>query len=69
MSVSNLGLAATAHTATFNFGGVTGASNGSGNASYTLNGRIASGCIYDRALSQAEIIHNMMVDAPRLWGI
>ena len=69
VSVSNLGLAATAHTATFNFGGVTGASNGSGNASYTLNGRIASGCIYDRALSQAEIIHNMMVDAPRLWGI
>jgi hypothetical protein len=56
------------HSDTFTIGGLNGDSNGSGNAIHTLNGKIASFAVYDRALTPPEIWHNMMVDMPRLVG-
>ena len=60
--------APTAHTQTMTVGALGGASNGSGSAGHTLDGKIASVAVYDRALTQPEIWHNMMVDMPRLVG-
>ena len=57
-----------AHTDTFTIGGLNGAPDGSGSAGHTLDGKIASFALYDRALTQPEIWHNMMVDMPRLVG-
>ena len=56
------------HSDTFTIGGLNGNSDGSGNAIHTLNGKIASFAVYDRALTPPEIWHNMMVDMPRLVG-
>ena len=60
--------APSAHSQTMTVGAVGGASNGSGTAGHTLDGKIASVAVYDRALTQPEIWHNMMVDMPRLVG-
>ena len=57
-----------AHSDTFTIGGLGGAPDGSGSAGHTLDGKIASFALYDRALTQPEIWHNMMVDMPRLVG-
>lgn len=57
-----------AHTQTMTIGALGGASNGSGSAGHTLDGKIASVAVYDRALTQPEIHHNMMVDIHRLVG-
>jgi hypothetical protein len=56
----------TAHSNVFCFGGVNGNSDVSIDSSYTLDGRIASVQIYDRALCHSEILHSMNVDLPRL---
>ena len=56
------------HSDTFTIGGLNGAPDGSGSAIHTLDGKIASFSVYDRALTQPEIWHNMMVDMPRLVG-
>ena len=58
----------TGHSQTMTIGGLGGASNGGGSAGHTLDGKIASVAVYDRALTQPEIWHNMMVDMPRLVG-
>ena len=60
--------APSAHSQTMTVGALGGASNGSGTAGHTLDGKIASVAVYDRALTQPEIWHNMMVDMPRLVG-
>ena len=60
--------APSAHSQTMTVGALGGASNGSGSAGHTLDGKIASVAVYDRALTQPEIWHNMMVDMPRLVG-
>ena len=57
-----------AHSQTMTVGALGGASNGSGSAGHTLDGKIASVAVYDRALTLPEIHHNMMVDIHRLVG-